>query len=99
MFRVRRAWPLVMLLFAGDACEKKAPPSTIAPPPGMPPSENQAALTASETRTSALPPPLPPGHPALLPEHPTAIDPNGAPPAHIPFDPKSVLSGVMRLDD
>jgi hypothetical protein len=46
---------------------------------------------------------MPPGHPAMPPGHPAQaggeIDPAAATPGDVEFDPKTVISGVLRLDD
>jgi hypothetical protein len=96
MFRARRVLPLLLLI----ACDKKAAsPSSAAPPPGMP------ALNAAPADKPEHPPTageLPAGHPALPPGHvpiDNKIDPNAATPGNVDFDPKSVISGVLRLDD
>src|SRR5438093_1579457 len=99
MFCARRVLPLCLLLLA---CDKKADaPASAAPPPGMPPLEAHAAAPPPADKpehppTTALPGQLPPGHPALPNDQ---IDPNAATPGDIPFDPRTVLAGVLRLDD
>src|SRR4051812_42010075 len=44
--------------------------------------------------------PMPPGHPAMPPGHPAQgggeIDPAAATPGDVEFDPKTVISGVLR---
>src|SRR5437016_989929 len=96
MFCARRVLPLALLLFA---CDKKADaPATAAPPPGMPPLEAHAAAPPPGDKPEHPPTAgqLPPGHPAIAPDQ---IDPNAATPGDIAFDPKTVVSGVLRLDD
>jgi hypothetical protein len=100
MFRARR----VLLLACLFGCDKKAPPpASAAPPPGMPALEG-AAADKPEHPPTGMAGQLPPGHPAMPPDHPalppghTDIDPGQATPA-VEFDPKTVISGVLRLDD
>jgi hypothetical protein len=109
MFTARRVVQMALVIVAvGVAgCEKKqtnaAPPG--APPPGMP------ALTGAPTPPSSDKPEHPPtgqlpghDHAAMPPGHPPMpeggnIDPEQTTPGNIAFDPKTVISGVLRLDD
>jgi hypothetical protein len=90
------------------ACEKKPPPPT--PSSGMPPLEEANRPPAPTANRPEHPPmggsaALPAGHPALPPGHPPMgqaggdIDPKATTPGDIPFDPKSMVSGMLRLDD
>jgi hypothetical protein len=102
----RRALTALVLVAAlpSGGCEKKPaappPPSTGLPPlaatPGIPKDhpehEPSAALPADH-------PAMPPGHPSVGGAGEGAIDPNATTPGDIPFDPKAVVSGVLRLDD
>jgi hypothetical protein len=104
MFWPRRVLPLALLLFA---CDKKADaPSAAAPPPGMPALGNEVAAPppADKPEHPSTAQAMPPGHPALPPGHPAMppsdqIDPNATTPGDIAFDPKTVVAGVLRLDD
>jgi hypothetical protein len=114
MSSVRRGpWHLVSAfamsaLVCTAACDKKqeaaAPPSA-----GMPPLDQPTAAAAPGDRpvhppTTSGESALPPGHPPLAADHPAtlgAATPSGAFVGATPggaFDPKTVLSGVIKAD-
>jgi len=101
-----RALALIVVIFAANACDKKA--ADAPPPRGLPPIDPSAAVAPSPTDRPVHPPTageaLPPGHEGphagqegMPPGHP-AIDPKEATPADVPFDPKSVIAGTLVLD-
>lgn len=113
MFCSRRVLALVALAALGCDHKESAAPKN-APPPGMPPLEGVPAAPAAASDKPEHPPmnaqALPAGHPALPPGHPgmdkmapagepAGIDPQATTPGNIEFDPKSVVTGALRLDD
>jgi hypothetical protein len=105
----RRALPFaVAALFALGCQSKPDAPSSAPPPSGLPPlgEEPKAAPPSDHPVHAPMGDPLagaPSGMPAMPPGHP-AIDPaqaeaEAATPGDIPFDPKAVVNGVLRLDD
>src|SRR5581483_4077354 len=107
----RRALPFAVAALVGAGCQTKPEAQPGAPPPsGLPPLAAEEAKAAPGDRPVhapmggdplAMPPghgqAMPPGHPAIDPEQ--QIDPEAATPGDIAFDPKAVVSGVLRLDD
>src|SRR5579862_6901263 len=91
------ALPLVL-----GACKDNTPPAG-PPPSSLPPlaAEPAAAMPADHPThppMGAMPPAgaMPPGHPPI--GEGAGMD-EQATPGDIPFDPKSVVKGVLRLDD
>src|SRR5262245_41133988 len=102
MFGSRRvaAWSILAMLTVA-ACEKKKSAVTTQQNAGLPPLE--AAETGRPVHAPSMEG-LPPNHPPttgeLPPNHPPVNQANEmATPGNVPFDPKSVVSGVLRLDD
>jgi hypothetical protein len=105
MFSARRV-SLLLLCFTVAACEKKTDaPASAAPPPGMPPLTGMPPAATNKDKPEHPPTGQmdPHNHQGLPPGHPTVpegnIDPAETTPGNIPFDPKTVISGVLRLDD
>jgi cytochrome c-type biogenesis protein CcmH len=93
-----RPWLAIALALA-CACEKKTTPS-VPPPSGIPP----LGVAPPSDRpvhepTAQAPSGLPAGHPSLPPGHPAMGGDEAATPGDIPFDPKTVIAGSLKLDD
>ena len=103
----RRVLVVAAMVLGLAACDKKT--STAPPPTGLPPLDEQAAKPTAAAEHPVHDPMganphagLPAGHPAIpagAGDPAAAGGMEGATPGDIPFDPKSVISGVLRLDD
>ena len=106
------AFASAALLIACDKKSEQAPPAPSGIPPldqpttaGAPPSDHPVhPPTAAGSGDDSLPPghpPLPPGHPGMMGAATGGAQPSGAFGGTTPggeFDPKTVLSGVIKLD-
>ncbi len=112
MLVLRRALPIALLAFAACQTKSEPAPSSAPPPQGLPPLSAHDPLAAAPADHPEHPPTgggmgmpgMPPGHPPIMPgqQMPPATgggDEEQASPGDIPFDPKAVVSGVLRLDD
>jgi hypothetical protein len=99
----RRALPLAALaLLASVGCKSKPEAQAGAPPPsGIPPLPEKFANSFADDHpvhppTGRAMQAMPPGHPQIDPQQ---INPDETTPGDVPFDPKAVVAGVLRLDD
>jgi hypothetical protein len=104
----RRVLVVAATFLLAGACDKKPSPSSAPPATGLPPLDEQAAKPSAAGDRPVHEPTggnphagLPAGHPSVPAGagEPAAGGMEGATPGDIPFDPKSVIAGVLRLDD
>src|SRR3954471_13893858 len=108
MSSFRRGACVALLLIACNKSDKSAPP----PASGIPPLDQPAGAAPAAGDHPTHPPTtaggdnaaLPPGHPELPPGHPPMGEaaPSGAFGGATPggdFDPKTVLAGVIKVDN